>query len=157
MRTWARSKNGMMSYGYMNSVTEGRLCPPDQCSELQSPEPAGASVPKSRDWMLCPSQVFCEPSAQPGLKPGRVYCVLCVYWKTKNGQGGAWTLSHIHSYSVLSITDTAQLAFFQAMDQQGPACVTMVCRWLTHSQHWSGLERTQLWGILESVLYHPDH
>lgn len=68
-----------MSYRYMNSVTEGRLCPPNQCSELQSPEPAGASVPKSRDWMLCPPQVFYEPSAQ-GLSQAEAVCVL-VNWK----------------------------------------------------------------------------
>lgn len=56
-------------------------------------------------WVLC-----------SGLKLGRG-CV-CVD-KPKMVRAWAWTVSHIHSYCVHSITDTVQLAFFQAMHHHG--------------------------------------
>lgn len=134
MRTWARNYNGMMSYGYMNSVTEGRLCPPDQCSKLQFPEPAGTSVLKCRDWMLCSPQVCYELFAQ-GLNKAEAVCVLANQkW---SGHEPGQFLTFIHTVSIQLQTQSSLHSSRQ--------CITMVCTWLTHSQHWSGLERTQLW------------
>lgn len=138
-----------MLCGHMNSVTGDRLCSLDHghlclnpCSKFQSLESVGVSMPQGAGG-LCPSQVSCEPSCSglPQTKQSLLW--LFVYWKTESGQGTG--LSSIPCSLLLQIMVTVLgmvLAWSSLCSSR--QCLTMVSRWLTHSQQWFGLESYQL-------------